>query len=262
MLRVLMIGDIVGRPGRKVVRDRLKAYRHKYNLDFVLANGENAAGGVGLTKEVAEDLYSSGIDFLTMGNHTWDKKEIFTFIDHEPNIVRPANYPPGTPGRGSAVARLGKSRLKIGILNLSGRVFLASLDCPFRVADELIKELKSETNLIIVDFHAEATSEKIAMGFYLDGRVSAVLGTHTHVQTSDERILPAGTAYITDVGMTGPRDSVLGVQTDLVIRKFISQLPVRFEVAEGIAQFNAVLMELDENTGKAIKIERIIEICQ
>jgi len=258
MLRVLMIGDIVGRPGRKAVREKVKAYRQKYKLDFVIANGENAAGGVGLTREIADELYAAGVDFITMGNHTWDKKEIFTFIDHEPSIVRPANYPPGTPGMGSAVVRINKVN-KIGIINLAGRVFLPALDCPFRAADEIVNKMRKETTLIFVDFHAEATSEKIAMGYYLDGRVSAVVGTHTHVQTSDERILPGGSAYITDVGMTGPRDSVLGVQTDLVIQKFITQLPVRFEVAEGVAQLNGVLLELDENTGKAISIERIID---
>lgn len=259
MIRILMIGDIVGRPGRKAVRERVKAYRQKYKLDFVIANGENAAGGVGLTEEIAEELYSSGVDFITMGNHTWDKKEIFTFIDLEPNLIRPANYPPGTPGLGSTTVRINKE-VKIGIINLAGRVFLPAIDCPFRAADEIVKKMRQETSLIFVDFHAEATSEKIAMGYYLDGRVSVVVGTHTHVQTSDERILPGGTAYITDVGMTGPRDSVLGVQTDLVIRKFLTQLPVRFEVADGVAQLNGVLIELDENTGKAVSIERIMDL--
>jgi len=262
MLRIFMIGDIVGKPGRRAVRESLKAYRQNYRFDFIIANGENAAGGVGLTREIADELYNTGVDFITMGNHTWDKKEIFSFIDHEPNIIRPANYPPGTPGRGSTVVRLGKSGPKLGIINLSGRVFLPPLDCPFRAADELVKQLSQETPLIFVDFHAEATSEKIALGFYLDGRVSAVVGTHTHVQTSDERILPGGTAYITDVGMTGPRDSVLGMQTDIVVKKFLTQLPVRFEVAEGTAQLNGVILELDEITGKAVKIERVFDIIE
>lgn len=260
MLNILMIGDIVGRPGRRVIREKLKTYRHKYKLDYVIANGENAAGGVGLTESIAEELFNSGVDFITMGNHTWDKKEIYQYIEHEPNLIRPANYPPGTPGNGSAIVRI-KGRTKIGIINLAGRVFMQSLDCPFRTADELVNSMRQETQLIIVDMHAEATSEKIALGWYLDGRVSAVVGTHTHVQTADERILPAGTAYITDLGMTGPRDSILGVKKELVIKKFISQMPVRFEVADGgVAQFNGVLLEIDETEGKAHNITRISEI--
>lgn len=261
MLSVLMIGDIVGRPGRKVIREKLKSYRHKYKIDFVIANGENAAGGVGITEEIAAELFAAGIDFLTMGNHTWDKKEIFNFIEHEPRMIRPANYPPGTPGKGSNIIRIDRN-LKLGIINLAGRVFLQPLDCPFRMADDIVNKIRQETSLIIVDIHAEATSEKIALGHYLDGRVSAVAGTHTHVQTADERVLPGGTAYITDLGMTGPRDSVLGVKTELVIQKFISQLPVRFEVADGPAQFNGVILELDENKGKALKITRINEVIE
>lgn len=258
MLRILMIGDIVGRPGRKAVKEAIRNYQKKYQLDFVIANGENAAGGVGLTREIADELFANGVDFITMGNHTWDKKDIIQFIDHEPRLIRPANYPPGTPGKGHAVIRLNKG-LRIGIINISGRVFLPPLDCPFRTADELVKEISRETPVIIVDFHAEATSEKVAFGWYLDGRVTAVIGTHTHIQTSDERILPGGTAYITDVGMTGPRDSVLGVDKDLVLQKFLTQMPVRFEVAEGIAQLNALLLDVDESTGKTIKVQRIYE---
>lgn len=256
MLKVLMVGDIVGRPGRKVVRELIRNYCNKLKLDLVIANGENAAGGNGITREIVDELYNSSVDIITMGNHTWDKKEILQFIEHEPTLVRPANYPPGTPGNGHTIVKI-RNGIKVAVLNLSGRVFLPPLDCPFQTVDKMLEKIKNETSLIIVDFHAEATSEKIAFGWYLDGRVSAVLGTHTHVQTADERVLPQGTGYITDVGMTGPRDSVLGVETELVIKKFVSQMPVRFEVANGTAQLNAVLLEIDERTGKTSKIQRI-----
>lgn len=259
MLRVLMVGDIVGRPGRKTAKTLLKKYRREYNIDLILANGENAAGGNGLTRSVANELYEAGIDIITMGNHTFDKREILEFIDHEQRLLRPANYPPGTPGCGSLVFRI-RNNLKMAVLNLSGRVFLPALDCPFRLGEQIAAQLRKETPLILVDFHAEATSEKIAFGWFMDGKVSAVIGTHTHVQTADERILPQGTGYITDVGMTGPRDSVLGVDKEIVIQKFITQLPVRFEVAGGPSQLNALLLDLDETSGKTIKIERIVEI--
>ncbi len=257
MLNVLMIGDIVGRPGRKAVKQYLKANSKQY--DFIIANGENAAGGNGITLEILHDLYNSSIDFFTMGNHVWDKKEIIQFIEHEPNLIRPANYPPDTPGRGSAVIKIYKN-IKIGLLNLSGRVFMPPLDCPFRSADQIVKELRKETSIIIVDFHAEATSEKIAFGWYLDGRVSAVLGTHTHIQTADERVLPQGTGYITDVGMTGPYNSVLGVDKEIVIQKFLTQRPVRFEITEGDTQFNGVSLKINENTGQCVQIKRIQEV--
>ena len=258
MLHILMVGDIVGRPGRRAVKQMIRPLKKKYNIDFVIANGENAAGGNGLTQEIADELFDDGIDFLTMGNHTWDKKEIFEFIDLESRLIRPANYPPGTPGRGSTVVKVSKD-IKIGIVNLAGRVFLPPLDCPFRTAEFVVNTLLKETKIIIIDFHAEATSEKIAFGWYMDGKVSAVLGTHTHVPTADERILPQGTGYITDVGMTGPRDSVLGVKTDIVINKFITQLPFRFEVAAGPAQLNGVLLHINELTGKTEYIKRIQE---
>lgn len=258
MLHVLMVGDIVGRPGRNAVKERIRAYRKKYNLDLVIANGENSAGGNGITGMIASELYENEIDIITMGNHTWDKKDILDIIEHEPRLIRPANYPPGTPGRGSTIITI-KQGLKVGIINLSGRVFLPPLDCPFQKAESLLKDLKKETPIIIIDFHAEATSEKIAFGWFMDGKVSAVLGTHTHVQTADERILPQGTGYITDVGMTGPRDSVLGVQKDLVIQKFMTQMPVRFEVATGVIQFNGVLLEINELTGKTENIKRLQE---
>lgn len=257
MLNVLMIGDIVGRPGRNAVKQYLQANHQQY--DFIIANGENAAGGKGITPEIVYDLFNAAVDFITMGNHVWDKKEIMPFLEHEPNIIRPANYPPGSPGRGSTVLKI-NNELKIGIINLSGRVFLPALDCPFRTANAIIKEMRQETPIIIVDFHAEATSEKVAFGWYLDGRVSAVIGTHTHIQTADERILPQGTAYISDVGMTGPRNSVLGMGKEVIIQRFLTQLPARFEVASGEVLFNAVSLKIDKNTGKCVDFARIQEI--
>ncbi|MBE3587144.1 MAG: TIGR00282 family metallophosphoesterase [Thermoanaerobacteraceae bacterium] len=255
-MRILMIGDVVGRPGRRAVKENMPGLIRELAVDFVVANGENAAGGNGITREVARELWASGIDVLTMGNHVWDNKEIYTFIDQERRILRPANYPGGVPGRGMGVYE-SRNRLKVAVINLSGRVFLSELDCPFRRADELLSELNGITPLILVDFHGEATSEKMAMGWYLDGRVSAVCGTHTHVQTADERILPGGTAYITDVGMTGPRDSVIGVKKEMVLDKFLTHLPRRFEVAPGPYQFNAVLIDVNEETGQAREVRRI-----
>lgn len=257
MLNILMIGDIVGRPGRVAAKHFL--HENAQHYDFIIANGENAAGGNGITLDILHDLYNSSVDFFTMGNHVWDKREILQFIQHEPNLIRPANYPPDTPGRGFNVIKLQKN-IKIGIVNLSGRVYLQPLDCPFRIADQLIDEIRHETPVIIVDFHAEATSEKVAFGWYFDGRVSAVIGTHTHIQTADERVLPKGTGYITDVGMTGPHNSVLGVDKEIVIQKFLTQLPVRFEIADGDMQFNGVSLQIDENNGKCTKITRIHEV--
>nr|WP_246110742.1 TIGR00282 family metallophosphoesterase [Thermosediminibacter litoriperuensis] len=252
----MLIGDIVGRPGRSIIRETLPDLKKSYNVDFVIANAENAAGGNGITKKIAEELFTYGIDFLTMGNHVWDNKEVFDFIEEELRMVRPANYPPGTPGRGSRVVDL-DGALKIGILNISGRVFMSNLDCPFRTADRELEKLKKVTNIIVVDFHAEATSEKQAIGWYLDGRVSLVAGTHTHVQTADERILPGGTAYITDVGMTGAYDGILGIEREPVIRKFLTQMPSKFEVAKGVSQLNAIVVEIDKTSGLARKIQRI-----
>lgn len=254
-LRLLLIGDIVGRPGRRAVRECLPSLRQKYQLDFVIANGENAAGGNGLTPAVAEELFSCGIDVLTGGNHIWDKKEVFPLLDAEPRIIRPANYPPGAPGVGYGIFSVREH--KVAVINLCGRVFMPDLDCPFRLAESLVTELRAHTPLIVVDFHAEATSEKIAFGWFLDGRVTAVIGTHTHVQTADERILPGGTAYLTDVGMTGPRDGVIGVKKEIVIEKFLSQLPRRFEVASGPYQFNGCVITVDPSSGKAVAIERV-----
>jgi metallophosphoesterase (TIGR00282 family) len=255
-LRVLFLGDIVGRPGRRAVKELLPPLREEYDPHLVIANGENAAGGNGITRKTADELFLCGIDMLTMGNHVWDQKEIYDFIDREDRIIRPANYPPDTPGRGYTI-RCIDDNTKIGIINLSGRIFMQPLDCPFRLLDHLLPLIKKETKVIIVDFHAEATSEKLALAWYVDGRASAVLGTHTHIQTSDERILPKGTGYITDVGMTGPRDSVLGVQVESVISKFLSLRPVRFEVARGPVQLNAIFLEIDQERGTTEVIKRI-----
>jgi len=258
-LTILMIGDIVGRPGRTAVREKLSFLKKKHEVDFIIANGENAAGGNGITEKIMQELLISGVDFITTGNHVWDNKDIFNFIEKENRIIRPANYPQSAPGKGYQIAQVGVGP-KIGILNISGRTFMPPLDCPFKTADKLIEKIKGETKVIIVDFHAEATSEKMAMGWYLDGKVSIIAGTHTHVQTADERILPNGTAYITDIGMTGPIDSVLGMEKERVISKFTSQMPVRFEVAKGPVEINGILVDIDVNTGKAIKIKRIKEL--
>lgn len=252
----MMIGDVVGRPGRRAVKVNVDGLKREFDLDFVIANGENAAGGDGVTKEVAQELFGSGVDVLTMGNHVWGKKESYNYINQETRIVRPVNYPPGVPGIGVKTYET-RRKVKIAVINLAGRVFLPLLDCPFRKVDEVLLRLKGEAKVIVVDFHAEATSEKMAMGWYLAGRVSAVCGTHTHVQTADEQILPGGTAYISDLGMTGPRDSVIGVKKELVINKFITQLPVRLEVASGLFQFNAAVIEINEETGEARNIKRV-----
>lgn len=257
-MRILMIGDIFGRPGRNAVKEQLQTIRQELNLDMIIANAENAAGGNGITPEIARELFGCGVDVMTMGNHVWDKKDIIPYIDREPRIVRPANYPPGTPGSGLGIYNI--NGIEVAVINLSGRVYLPAMDCPFRVADNLLQTIGDRTKIILVDFHAEATSEKVALGWYLDGKVSLVAGTHTHIQTADERILHEGTAYITDVGMTGPANSVLGVKTDIVLQKFLTQMPVRFEVAEGPYQFNAIVIEINEDTGRAVSIERVSNI--
>lgn len=255
-MRVLMIGDIVGRPGRRAVKDNLSGLVREFGVDLTVVNGENSAGGNGITREVGRELFAQGVDVITMGNHVWSQKEIFTYINQENRIIRPANYPPGAPGLGLNVF-VARNGTEVAVINISGRIFMPEMDCPFRKADELLAGLNGRVQVVLLDFHAEATSEKVAMGWYLDGRVSAVCGTHTHVQTSDERILPGGTAYITDVGMTGPRDSVIGVKKELVIEKFITQLPRRFEVANGPYQLNAVLIDIEDGTGRALSIQRI-----
>ncbi|WP_031514502.1 TIGR00282 family metallophosphoesterase [Desulfofalx alkaliphila] len=255
-MRVLMIGDVVGRAGRRAVKDCLPSLKVELGINFVIANGENAAGGNGITKTVANELFSYGVDMLTMGNHVWNKKEIYEYLPKESRIIRPANYPPGAPGNGYNIYTVNKG-VRIAVINLVGRVFMPEVDCPFRKADQLIEEIGDRADLILVDFHAEATSEKVAMGWYLDGRVTALVGTHTHVQTADERILPGGTAYITDLGMTGPRNSVIGVRTDIILRKFKTGLPQRFEVANTDYQFNAVVISIDEYTLRATDIMRV-----
>jgi metallophosphoesterase (TIGR00282 family) len=246
-----MIGDVVGRPGRRAVQRFLPGLIHDYNLGLVIANGENTAGGLGITPDTAKELCESGVDVITTGNHVWAKKEIIPHLDGELPILRPLNYPPGAPGRGFLEMK------GVLVVNLIGRVFIGQYDCPFRTIDCLLLESQIESKVVIVDFHAEATSEKVAMGRYLDGRVSAMLGTHTHVATADSYILPKGTAYVTDVGMVGPVDSVIGVDTQSAIQNFLTGMPHRFFVSEGAVKFDAILIEVDETTGKATSIKRI-----
>ncbi len=260
-VKVLFIADIVGKPGRQAVSQELHRLVDRYTIDIVIANGENAAGGFGITEETAKELFGLGIHLLTSGNHIWDKKDALDYINREEKLIRPANYPAGAPGRGSAVIQTAAG-ISIAVLNLEGRVFMNPLECPFRSADKELERLRKITPVVVVDFHAEATSEKMALGAYLDGRVSAVLGTHTHVQTADERLLPGGTAYITDVGMTGSFDSVIGIRKELAVEKFLSQLPVRFEVAKKDIRINCVAIEIDEISGKALSIERVSVECR
>jgi len=255
-LRILFIGDIFGEPGRQAVGNLLPELKENLSIDFVIANGENSAGGVGITKEIALELLRTGVNSITLGNHAWSKKEVYSYLDEDTRVIRPANYPPGIPGRGVAVYNI-HDGTRIGVLNLCGRVFMDHIDDPFRIADKIIENLAKETDVILIDFHAEATSEKIAFGWYVDGRVSAVIGTHTHVQTADERVLPGGTAYITDVGMTGPMDSVIGVKKELIISKFLTRLPHKFEVADGEILLSAVVIDIDAASGKATCIERL-----
>lgn len=255
-MKILFIGDIVGNPGRKIVKELLPNIKKQEGIDIVIANGENSAGGNGITYVVAQELYKIGVDGITMGNHTWAKKEITNFIDSDNKIVKPANFPLETPGQTSMIINN-----KLGVLNLVGRVYMDAVDCPFKAADKELEYLKSKVKVVLVDIHAEATSEKTALAWYLDGRVSCVLGTHTHVQTADERILHCGTAFLTDVGMCGPLEGIIGVEREMVIRRFITHFPERFEVAKsGPVQFNAVVVEIDEKTGKSISIKRISEI--
>jgi metallophosphoesterase (TIGR00282 family) len=257
-VNILVIGDIMGNPGRRAVADLLPKLRRKYNIDMVIANGENAAGGIGITSQIVSELYSVGIDVITSGNHIWHHKEIYGTLDKDPYLLRPANYPPQVPGKGACIFSTAQG-VKVGVLNLMGRVFISNLDCPFRKADEEIKELSGETKIIIVDFHAEITSEKNALGWYLDGKVSAVLGTHTHIPTADERILSKGTAYITDLGMVGSLNSVIGIKTDLVLQKFLTQIPVRYELEKKNIYLQGAVISVDPATGKAEKIERVQE---
>jgi metallophosphoesterase (TIGR00282 family) len=253
-LKILAIGDIIGKPGRKAVKEILPGLCDEYNVDLVVGNGENAAGGLGLTPNTAEELFDSGIDVITTGNHIWAYNEIIPYLDSELALLRPLNYPPMNPGRGYLLKN------NVLIVNLIGRVFMSHVDCPFRAMDQLLAEFEHKSTPIIVDFHAEATSEKVAMGRYLDGRVSAVLGTHTHVGTTDAHILPGGTAYVTDMGMVGPVDSVIGDDPDSVINRFLTQIPSRLSVGKGKVSFDAILVEVDEKTGKAVDIKRIQKV--
>jgi 2',3'-cyclic-nucleotide 2'-phosphodiesterase len=255
-MRILFVGDIVGKPGRQAVEGILEKVVSEYGIEFTIANGENAAGGMGITPTIAIDFLDQGVDVLTSGNHIWAKKEIIPFLDEERRILRPANYPAQVPGRGSGVYSLSNGK-KLGVLNLEGRVFMKNLDCPFRVGEKEIEILRQQTNMIIVDFHAEATSEKMAMGWFLNGKVSAILGTHTHVQTSDERILHEGTAYITDVGMTGPLASVIGIRKQVALERLLTQIPWKFDVATEEIELQGVVVEIDSNTGKSKDIKRI-----
>jgi metallophosphoesterase (TIGR00282 family) len=255
-VRILFIGDIVGRPGRDLVRDGLAALVEYHSIDLVIANAENAAAGFGITREIGDQLLEWGVDVMTSGNHIWDKKEALNYIGAEPRLLRPANYPAGAPGNGSYLARTRDGR-SVGVINVMGRVFMLNIDDPFAVVLREIEALKERTRIVFVDFHAEATSEKIAMGWHLDGKVTAVVGTHTHVQTADERILPKGTAFLTDVGMTGPHDSIIGVEIEAALGKFLTALPARFETATGNPRLHAVIIDADEQTGRAVEIERL-----
>ncbi|MBQ7514936.1 MAG: TIGR00282 family metallophosphoesterase [Schwartzia sp.] len=253
-MNILMVGDVIGRPGRAAFARYTPKLRKEKGIDLVVVNGENAAGGKGLTEPVFDELLSGGADIVTSGNHIWDKKEVAAIIDREPYLVRPANYPEGTPGRGWCVYPWRAKN--IGVLNLAGRTFMPPLDCPFQKAEAALRALK-DCDVILVDFHAEATSEKLALGWYLDGRVSAVAGTHTHIQTADERVLPGGTAYVSDLGMVGPMNSVLGVRTDIILQKFTTGLPTRFDLADGPCVYSALFITIDEATGRTGSVERV-----
>ena len=255
-MRILFVGDIFGKPGREIARRAIPALVARESLDFVIANVENSASGFGVTGDIADAILGYGVDVMTTGNHVWDKKEVLDYIPRQAKLLRPGNFPAGTPGRGSYVGRT-RTGEPVGVLNLMGRVFMSPLDDPFALALKEIEQLKAKARVIFVDFHAEATSEKKAMGWHLDGRVTAVAGTHTHVQTADERLLPKGTAYITDAGMTGPHDSIIGVTVDAALSRFVSGMPSKFEAATGGARLNAVIVTADPASGKATAIERV-----
>ena len=255
-MNILFVGDIVGRPGRELIRKGLRALVARYGLDLVIANAENSAAGFGVTKEIGDTLLEWGVDVMTSGNHIWDKKEAIEYIAGEPRLLRPANYPAGVPGRGTYVARTGDGRA-VGVINVMGRVFMLNIDDPFAVVLREIENIRHQTRVIIVDFHAEATSEKVAMGWYLDGKVTAVIGTHTHVQTADERVLPNGTAYLTDAGMTGPHDSIIGMEKEPSLARFLTAMPSKFEPATGNPRLNGLMIEADDKTGRATGVTRI-----
>ena len=255
-MRIMLVGDVVGRAGRRAFRAFTPKLRRDRAIDVVIVNGENSAGGKGFTRKALDELYAGGADVVTSGNHVWDKKDVFAFVDEEPFLVRPANYPEGAPGKGYCIFPF--KAVNIAVLNLSGRSFMPALDCPFQKADDILAEIEGMADVVVLDFHAETTSEKLAMGHYLDGRAAIVVGTHTHVQTADEQILPGGTAYITDLGMVGASDSILGVRKDLVIQKFRTGMPVRFEMAEGAAEYAAVIVDIERDGGRTAAIERVL----
>lgn len=254
-MNILFIGDIFASAGRGVVAERFSRIVEEEHIDFAIANGENAAGGFGITPMIADDLLGLGIDILTSGNHIWDKREIYDYLDRQPLLLRPANYPPGAPGRGYHVVEA-RNGVKVAVINLQGRTYMPVTDCPFRKADEILEAIGPQVKVRFVDFHAEVTSEKTTMGWYLDGRVSAVVGTHTHIPTADTRVLANGTAYQTDCGMTGPYDSVIGVEKDLIIRRFKTQLPGKMEAAKGKVELHSVIVDVDESSGRARSIRR------
>ena len=264
-MKLLFIGDIVGQPGRNAVKQLLPKLREQHALDFVIANGENSAGGSGITPKTAEEIFSAGVDVITSGDHLWDQKEVMELLADEKRFLRPLNYPPGTPGQGAGVFEVQspgskvQSPVSVGVLNVQGRTFMPPLEHPFLLAREEVKWLRELTKIILVDFHAEATSEKIAFARFLDGQVSAVVGTHTHVQTADEQIFPGGTAYLSDAGFTGPHESVLGREIEPVIRRFLTNMPQRFEVAKERVILHGAMIEIDDATGKATKIQRLAE---
>ncbi|WP_088105163.1 TIGR00282 family metallophosphoesterase [Halalkalibacter urbisdiaboli] len=255
-MRILFIGDVYGSPGRNVVKQYVPKLKQKWKPTVTIINGENAASGKGITEKIYKGFLDAGAQAVTLGNHAWDNREVFEFINEAKTLVRPANYPEGTPGKGYTFVKI--NQIEVAVINAMGRTFLPAIDCPFRKMDEILEIVKKRTPYIFVDFHAEATSEKQAMGWYLDGRVTAVVGTHTHIQTSDERILPKGTAYLTDAGMTGPYDGILGVEKEAVLNKFLTTLPVRFEVAKGREQLNGVVIDVEPKTGLAKSIQRIL----
>ena len=255
-MRILFIGDIFGRPGRQLLKLGLAAIVSRHEIDFVIANAENSAAGFGITRDIGDELLDLGVDVMTSGNHIWDKKEALDYIGAESRLLRPANYPAGAPGNGSYVAR-SRDGVSVGVVNVMGRVFMLNIDDPFAVVLKEVEAVRQRARIVFVDFHAEATSEKSAMGWHLDGKVTAVIGTHTHVQTADERILPKGTAFMTDAGMTGPHDSIIGVEVEPALGRFLTGMPSRFEAAAGNPRLNAVIIDADEKTGLATDIERL-----
>ncbi len=255
-MNLLFIGDIIGKPGRRIVQHLLPRLQKAFDVEFTVANVENAAGGFGLTPPVAKEMLEAGVDVMTSGNHIWDKKEIFDHLQGCPQLLRPANYPPGAPGKGMCVGQTVRG-IPVVVINLQGRVFLPPIDCPFRAADALLQEVQGKARVVLIDFHAEATSEKICLGRYLDGRVSAVIGTHTHVQTADEQILPQKTAFLTDAGMTGPHDSIIGVEFDSSLQRFLLQVPRKYATAEKDVRLHGALVEVEEETGRARSIRRL-----